>query len=73
VNGADRAGESEWRLGFYNGADGTRGATVHGYFRGKNSEPDFAKFYRELMRNQVAESNTTRAGVDSARPSSADL
>jgi len=64
---------NDWRLRFYNGAEGTHGATIHGYLRGENSEPDFAKFYRELMRNQVAEVNTMRGGVDSPRPTNADL
>jgi hypothetical protein len=64
---------NEWRLGFYLGADGTHGATTHGYVHGENGEPDFAKFYRDLMRNQVAEVNTMRGGVDSPRPRSADL
>ena len=64
---------NEWRLGIYNGVDGTHGATIHGYVRGENGEPDFAKFYRDLMRNQVAEINTMRSGVDSPRPTSADL
>jgi hypothetical protein len=63
------------RLHFYNGADGTHGAGTHGYVEGANGEEDFLLYYRNFMRNQVAELNTMRAGVSwsGPLPTSADL
>ncbi|HLV66022.1 MAG TPA: hypothetical protein VKY73_09415 [Polyangiaceae bacterium] len=66
---------NQWRLFFYNGADGTHGGGTHGYPGGGNGEEDFLFFYRRFMRNQVAELNTMRGGVDfgSQPATSADL
>jgi hypothetical protein len=63
------------RLHFYNGADGLHGAGTHGYVGGQNGEADFLLFYRRFMRNQVAEVNTMRGGVNwtSGTPTSGDL
>lgn len=66
---------NDWRLHFYNGADGTHGADEHGYPPGDGGEPDFLTYYRAFMRNQVAEVNTMRAGTAwiGSRPTNADL
>lgn len=66
---------NNWRLGLYNGAEGAHGADEHGYPEGEGGEPDFLKFYRALMRNQVVEVNTMRNGLawSGPRPTTADM
>jgi hypothetical protein len=59
---------NDGRLHFYNGADGLHGGEEHGYHGGDNGEADFLQWQRRYIRNQVAELDSMRSGVDFASP-----
>ena len=67
--------DNAWNYHVYNGAGGVHGGGTHGYQSEKNSgETDFVKFYRLLIRGQIADLAGMRPGTDwPSIPTTADL
>jgi hypothetical protein len=67
--------DNDWNYHVYNGVGGVHGAGTHGYRSEENAgETDFVKFYRLLIRGQVADLAGMRAGTDwPSVPTTADL